>query len=359
MQMIAAVVGWEEAVRVAWVPDDSVEVDDGIEDAAVANERIDLQARRLASRVVRHPAFVRRERAADDADAVRVGAQNDLIETELDARDVVLVRRLLDVVDAEKHDEIRDVALREDVGIESCEGAWTEDRRGKENPVAADSLVRDTESLSASEQASRQVVRPAVVAVGSRARPIGDRIPEGNDRSARRRQDVDAVEVVPMTVARRESACAGLIDAFAYGFEVGLHREEMVCRRRRGPGHVERDKKIALRCDPQPRGIADDVRAWRKRHEGRTRETEIAKRTGYRRRSGSLDCDARSGDRKRRSAEPIGQPDAHGRPPDTDVHDFAQRHVVECRLRICSRRCSAPRRDPGSHDGRSEHLISP
>src|SRR5579872_6468600 len=98
MQVIAAVVRGQQTVRIARVAHRCVEIDDCVERPAAPNPLVDGLTRRFPSRIVEEPSLVGRYRAADRAQTARVRLLDDLLQSELDLRSIVLMRRLLNVV---------------------------------------------------------------------------------------------------------------------------------------------------------------------------------------------------------------------------------------------------------------------
>ncbi|TLD10098.1 hypothetical protein PgNI_06285 [Pyricularia grisea] len=126
MKIVARVVGREQPRLVAWIPDQGVKVDDGIEPPRRPDPLVDGQprhlARRLAVRLAR-PAHGR-DGGAEHGDALGVAARNHLLVR----RDQPLPHRLLrrrggrrrpDVVDALEDDRVPQRRRREHVPVDS------------------------------------------------------------------------------------------------------------------------------------------------------------------------------------------------------------------------------------------------
>ena len=135
--MVAAVVGGEEAVGLLGVADDLVEIDDGVEVAGRADPLIDGYAIGFAERagVVVIRAGVGSDGGSDDAEAVGVGARDDLRVGGEDALDESSVLgcggfgeagEAAEVVDSFENDEPADTGWSEDVAIEAGENIGPE-----------------------------------------------------------------------------------------------------------------------------------------------------------------------------------------------------------------------------------------
>lgn len=89
VQVVAAIFGWKHAVGVGGIADGLVEVDEAVEVAGGANPGIDGLAVGLGGRagMVVVGSAVGGDGGADDADAVGVGADDDLLIRGEDASD--------------------------------------------------------------------------------------------------------------------------------------------------------------------------------------------------------------------------------------------------------------------------------
>ncbi len=77
--MIAAVEGWQETQRILRIADDGIEIDHGIISLAGANPVVDCLALRLPSPEVITRAFKRRQRGAEDFQAVFMRARRSTV----------------------------------------------------------------------------------------------------------------------------------------------------------------------------------------------------------------------------------------------------------------------------------------
>lgn len=96
MQVVSAVVGGAEAVWLAGVANNCVEVDDRVEVAFTANPLIDGLAVGFAqwARMIVIGTYVWCDRRTDNAESVRVSADNDLLVRGKHPMDVLSMRRL-------------------------------------------------------------------------------------------------------------------------------------------------------------------------------------------------------------------------------------------------------------------------
>ena len=152
MQVIARIVCGEHLVGMRWVSCELVEVDYGVEVTWLANPFVygySVGLVRWRGMVV-GGADVRKDRRAEDFDAVSVGAKNDLLidadhlldqHFVLGLRDLTLLRELAEIVHAFEHDKTTNSALRDYIAIESRESVRAESIG--EQVVAANALIQD------------------------------------------------------------------------------------------------------------------------------------------------------------------------------------------------------------------------
>lgn len=143
VEMVAGVVGREDAARAGRVADDGVEVHDRVEEAARADHGVDLLAYGLTGRGVGAVAAVRGERRPDDADPSGVCAAHDAAVRVLEGGGSRLLRGALEVVDALHHDHHAHAGAGEDVGVEA--GQCAGPAALQEEAVSGDTRVEDAE----------------------------------------------------------------------------------------------------------------------------------------------------------------------------------------------------------------------
>jgi hypothetical protein len=158
------------------------------------------------------------------------------------------------VVDAFKHDDVRDTRLRQRVVLEAGQGVDAlsngtdiNARRHSgfaQNPIAGDSGIEDGQFQSLPQQPSGEMIRPAIIGVGARARPVGDRIAKSNDRTNRiRRYHLDARQQEPILNFYGIWQCC-LADVIScFGDVVGLEGAVMHTNHR-GPAGVARQIEV-------------------------------------------------------------------------------------------------------------------
>jgi hypothetical protein len=148
VEVVTGVVRRKQPAAVVRVADRAVEVDDGVEPAAGADPPVDRLPRLLADavRIVVAGAVERGERGAVDAEALGVGAGDDLfVGADEVGRDLLGGRgrrlRRADVVDALEDEQAVDAAPREDVAVQPRRRVRAES--AVQDAVAARGLVDD------------------------------------------------------------------------------------------------------------------------------------------------------------------------------------------------------------------------
>ena len=199
MQVIAAVVDRQHARRMFGIAHALVEVDNGIERAAVPDPGIHRLPHRLARR---RPGtdqeglvLERRQRAAEDLNAARMRPQRHLLQPgdHLLGGDLLLGLgpAVAQIVGSQHHDRMRHARLRQHVAIEATQAAVAADV--VQDAVAAEALVHHAHRAAAArDEPPRKLVGPAAERVvrgdvahrsASRPAPRCRRCPRGASTS--------------------------------------------------------------------------------------------------------------------------------------------------------------------------------
>src|SRR5579884_66788 len=202
VQVVAAIVDRQHAGRMLGVAQGPVEIDDGVEGAALADPAVELLARLLA---LRRPGagqeglvLERRQGRREDPEAAAVGALRHLFEAGDHLRGghlfVGLFPAVAQIVGAEHDDRMGDAGLRQHVAVEAPEAAVAADV--VQDAVAAEPHIHDPKPPAAAlVEAAGEPVGPAAMRVKRRDIGVGQRVAE-RDHPARLRprQYVDAAE---------------------------------------------------------------------------------------------------------------------------------------------------------------------
>src|SRR6266702_6680358 len=154
MQMIARIIRQPQALRMAGVSHDFIEVQDGVEMPRSANPLIDsLPISFVAQpRVIVIRSCIRKNGRANHFDALSMGSNDDLFVRALEAvkqggmvrrSDLTGTRKSAQVVDTLQDDQIANARLGKYVAIETRQGIGPQAVR--QQIVSADSLIQDAE----------------------------------------------------------------------------------------------------------------------------------------------------------------------------------------------------------------------
>jgi len=210
MQVVAAVEGVQQMVGMLRVTHEGIEINHRIKVARGANPLINNLAVGFAQRagVVIARTNVRSDCSSVDAQAVRVGAFDDLLVGGDDLRDKVVMvggrhfavdRQPAQIVDALKENEPAHASLRQHIGIEARQNVRPQ--AVGQQVIAADALVGDANGsrFRRALQTAGQFIRPAVVSVGGGCVAVGDGVTENHDRSSGwRGLHVDPRNLIPV-----------------------------------------------------------------------------------------------------------------------------------------------------------------
>ncbi len=167
--MVAGVNGGQECVRMIGISHRGFEVDEAVENAAGADPFVYGLADGFAVFGVVAGAVIRGEGAADDCDAVGVGAHDHLVEggDQVGCGEAGIGRAMqaADVIDAFENEKILRSALGKHIAIEARQSTGAGSIQ--QDLVSADALVqyRQVAILRVGLQTPCKLIRPALVGV--------------------------------------------------------------------------------------------------------------------------------------------------------------------------------------------------
>src|SRR5215467_16036133 len=177
MEVIAGIVDWQKHFRVARIASRPVEVDHGIIRFARSDPLVERLALCFSDLGVISRTVERRQRCSKNLQPTRVR----LLDKLLMASDEVFGRRgrvlsgIANVVDAFKHNDVRDAGLRQRVALETGEriDALSDGTdidasryiRFTENPISGDGGIENAELASLPQQPAGEMIRPAIIGI--------------------------------------------------------------------------------------------------------------------------------------------------------------------------------------------------
>lgn len=208
--MIAAVIGWQQAVGLLRIAHRLIKIDDCVEVAGCANPLIDRLAVSLAAWagmvVVR--SCIRCNRCAYDTNAMGMSADNQLLIRAKNTMDeqgmfrwryLSIARQAAKIVDSFKDDQPVHTGLGKYIAVKACQRIRAE-AIGKKM-IASDALIQNADvSIDRGRlQPLCENISPAVISIGGGRVPVCDGISQRNDRGTLwRSKDIDARYLIPV-----------------------------------------------------------------------------------------------------------------------------------------------------------------
>lgn len=265
MQAVAGIVVLCHQLRLRRIAQRGVGVGHRVEHAGMAYPVVERLAVCFVFRfrMVVAAGLVGRDRGADQADAVRVGAFGKLAVGRLQVGQQLLavgrqVRRVAvlaaQIVHADQHQRVRDAGARQHVAVEA--GGQAGAQAVAQHAAAADAGVDHADRRAALAQARGQCVGPARVAVRRHAVAVGDRVAHDHQRAGRGRgPDLDIGQHIPVGDAAGVRP-GGVHHAVALGEEAGGARTGMAGLARRFALEIQRNRQVGGRLDGHVDGVA-------------------------------------------------------------------------------------------------------